>query len=165
MMYIGRVLEATGLYHPAAGIVVESWVKNCTATFYNHSIGMRSYLPKNNFQFNLQKHHFVYVYEVLIKCYLNFITCLHFLLPLITWNSNHCHQMVQTIIEKLHGRMILEGNLFLRLSVGFVWKILSFVGKHLSFYAKDVCSSSVIFISYLNEKESNQQVFPIKCTF
>ena len=58
--------------------------------------------------------------------------------------------------------MILEWHLFLRLSLGFVWKILSFVGKHLSFYAKDVCSSSVIFIFYLNEKESNQQVCPIK---
>ena len=92
MICIGHVLEATGLYHPA-GIVVESWVKNCTARFYNHSIGMRSYLPKNNFQFNLQKHRFVYVCEVLIKCYLNFIICLHFLLPLITWNSSHCHQM------------------------------------------------------------------------
>ena len=58
--------------------------------------------------------------------------------------------------------MILEWHLFLRLSLGFVWEILSFVGKHLSFYAKDVCSSSVIFISYLNEKELNQQVCLIK---
>ena len=58
--------------------------------------------------------------------------------------------------------MILEWHLFLRLSLGFVWKILSFVGKHLSFYAKDVYSSSVIFIFCLNEKESNQQVCPIK---
>ena len=56
-----------------ADIVVETWVKNCTARFYNHSIGMRSYLIKNKFKFNLQKHHFEYVYEVnnqvLCKCY------------------------------------------------------------------------------------------------
>ena len=56
-----------------ADIVVETWVKNCTARFYNHSIGMRSYLIKNKFKFNVQKHHFEYVYEVnnqvLCKCY------------------------------------------------------------------------------------------------
>ena len=50
-------------------------LKNWTARFYNQSIGMRSYLLKSNFKFNLQKHHFAYVYEVIIKCYLNFITC------------------------------------------------------------------------------------------
>ena len=100
-----------------ADIVLETWVKNCTARFYNHSIGMRSYLIKSNFKFNLQKHHFVYVYEVIIKCYLNFITCLYFPLALIRWNSSHCHLMelfkskesckrnlIQTIIKKLHGQ-------------------------------------------------------------
>ena len=71
-----------------ADIVVETWVKNCTARFCNHSIGMRSYLIKSNFKFNLQKHHFVYVYEVIIKCYLNFITCFYFPLALIRWNSS-----------------------------------------------------------------------------
>ena len=60
-----------------ADTVVETWVKNYTARFYNHSIGMRSYLLKSNFKFNLPKHHFVSVYEVIIKCYLNFITCLY----------------------------------------------------------------------------------------
>ena len=50
-------------------------------------------------------------------------------------------------------------HLFLRLSLGFVWKILSFVGKHLSF-PKDVCSVSVFFC--LNEKELSQQVCLIK---
>ena len=39
-------------------------------------------------------------------------------------------------------RMILEWNLFVRLPLGFVWKMLSFVGKHLSFYPKDVCVSA-----------------------
>ena len=73
--------------------IVETWVKNCTARFCNHSIGMRSYFLKSNFKFNLQKHHFVYVYEVIIKCYLNFIICLYFPLALIKWNSIHCHQM------------------------------------------------------------------------
>ena len=37
--------------------------------------------------------------------------------------------------------------------------LLSFVGKHLSFYLKDVCSYSIF---YLNEKELNQQVCLIK---
>ena len=32
------------------------------------------YLLKSNFKCNLQKHHFVYVSEVVIKCYPNFIT-------------------------------------------------------------------------------------------
>ena len=53
---------------------------------------MRSYLLKNYLvKFNLQKHHFVYVYEVIIECYLTFFTCLHF--PLASVNSSHCHLM------------------------------------------------------------------------
>ena len=116
-----------------ADIVVETWVKNCTASFYNHSIAMRSYLLKSNFKFNLQKHHFVYVYEEIIKCYLNFITCLYFPIDLIRWNSSHCHLMEQfkskrSSTEKLDSninwktawpRMILERHLFLRLSLVF----------------------------------------------
>ena len=110
-----------------ADIVVETWVKNCTARFYNHSIGMRSYLIKSNFKFSLQRHHFVYAYEVIIKCCLNFITCLYFPLALIIWNSSHCQQM-----ELFKSKENC--------------KKLSFVGKHLSFYQKDVCSFSVFFI-------------------
>ena len=51
-------------------------------------------------------------------------------------------------------------HLFLRLSLGFVWKMFCFVGKHLSFYPKDVCSISVFFC--LNEKELRQQLCLIK---
>ena len=54
---------------------------------------MRSYPLKNNFKYNLEKHNFVYVYEVIIKFYLNFITCLYFPVALIKLNSNHCHLM------------------------------------------------------------------------
>ena len=56
-------------------------------------------------------------------------------------------------------RMILEWHLFLRLSLGFVWKMLSFVGKHLSFYQRCLL---IFCFSYLNEKESNQQVCLIR---
>ena len=125
-----------------ADIVVETWVKNCTGGFCNLSIGMRSYLLKSNLKFNLQKHHFVYVYEVITKCYLNFITCLYLPLTLIRWNSSHCHLMElfkskERLKEKFDSntnwkttwpRMILEWHLFL------------------SFYRKDVCSFSVFFI-------------------
>ena len=125
---------------------------------HNHSIGMRSYLLKSDFKFNLQKHHFAYVYAVIIKCYLNFITCLSFPLALIRWNSSYCHLMElfkskESCKEKFDSknnwktawpRMILEWRLFLRLS--FLWKMLSFAGKHLSCYLKDVCSFSVFFI-------------------
>ena len=142
-----------------AVIVVETWVKNYTVRLHsNHSIGMRSYLPKSNFKFNLQKHHFVCLWSI-IKCYLNFINCLYFPLALIRWNS-HCHLMElfkskENCMGKFDSnnnwktawpRNILEWHLFLRLSLGFVWKMLSFVGKHLSFYPKDVCSFSVFFI-------------------
>ena len=144
------------LKYTSRHIAVETWLKNCT-TFYNHSIRMRSYLLKSNNKFNLQKHRFVCVYKVIIKCYLNFITCLYFSLALIRWNSSHCHLMelfkskesckknlIQTLIA--WPIMILEWHLFLRLSLGFVWKMLSFVGKHLGFYPKDGCSFSVFFI-------------------
>ena len=43
---LGHVLEAPALGIPA-DIVVETWVKNCTARFYNHSIEMRSCLIKS----------------------------------------------------------------------------------------------------------------------
>ena len=42
-------------------------------------------------------------------------------------------------------RMILEWHLFFRLSLGFVWKMLSLVGKHVSFYLK----MSVDFLYFL----------------
>ena len=150
-----------------ADIVVETWVKNCTARFYNHSIGMRSYLLKSNFKFNLQKHHFVYVYEVIIECYLNFITCLYFPLALIRWSSSHCHLMElfkskESYKEKFDSnnnwktawpRMIFRvTSIFLRLSLAFVWKMLSFVGKHLSL-PKRCLFTFCIFC--LNEKELN----------
>ena len=118
-----------------ADIVIETWVKNCTARFYNHSIEIRSYLLKSNFSFNLQKHHFVHVYKVITKSYLNFITCLYFPLSLIRWNNSHCHLMElfksnESCKEKFDSnnnwkiawpRMILERHLLLRLSLGFVW--------------------------------------------
>ena len=52
--------------------------------------------------------------------------------------------------------MSLKQYLFLRLSLGFVSEFLSFVGKHSSFFAKDVCSFSVFFI--FNKEELIQQV-------
>ena len=115
-----------------ADTVVENGVKNCSK--YNYSIGMRSYLLKNSFKRSLQEHHFVYVYEVIIKYYLNFITCLYFPCPLIKWNCSHCHLMELlkskgSFKEKVDSnnnwkiawpRMILEWHLFLGLSLGFV---------------------------------------------
>ena len=52
--------------------------------------------------------------------------------------------------------MILEWHLSLRLSLGFIRKILIFVRKHLSFYPKDV------LFFYLNEEELIQEVHLIK---
>ena len=59
-------------------------------------------------------------------------------------------------------RMILEWHLFLRLSLGFLWKMLSFVGKHLKFLPKRCLCLFIFCIFYSNEKELNQQVCPIK---
>ena len=80
-------------------------------------------------------------------------------LALIRWNSSHCHLMElykskERCKEKFDSNnnwktawpgMILEWHLFLRLSLGFVWKMLSFVGKHLSFTQK----MSVHFLYFL----------------
>ena len=52
--------------------------------------------------------------------------------------------------------MVLEWHVFLRLSWGFVSKMLSFVGKHLSFYPEDVVLFIFCFF-YLNEKEFNRR--------
>ena len=100
-------------------------------SFNNHSVGIRSYLLKNNFKRSLQMHHFVYVYEVIINYYLNFITCLYFPRPLIGWSSSHYHLMElfkskESFKEKVDSnnnwktawpKMILERHLFLRLSL------------------------------------------------
>ena len=40
--------------------------------------------------------------------------------------------------------------------------MLSFVGKQLSFYPKDVCFCSFSVFFYLNGKELNQQLCPMK---
>ena len=157
MICVGHVLESPRPYQQTLFWKLE-W--KTAARFYNHSVGMISYLLKNNFKRSLQKHHFVYVYEVVVKYYLNFITCLYFPRPLIRWNSSHCHLMElfkrkESFKKKVDSnnnwktawpRMILEWHLFLRLSLVFVWKMLSFVGKLQSFYPKDACSFSVIFI-------------------
>ena len=137
-----------------ADIVVETLVKNSTARFYNHSIGMRSYLLKSNFKYNLQKHHFVYVCEVIIKCYLNFITCLCFLLALIRWNSNH-YLLMELFLGKSWFKQKLKNCMakndfrvtsIFKIVTRIWWKMFSFVGKRHSFYPKDVCSFSVFFI-------------------
>ena len=152
-----------------ADSVVETWVKNCSARFYNHhNIEMRSYLLKSNFNFDLQKHHFVNVSnnnQVLFEFYYSkiiiSITCLYFPFAcLVRWNSSHCHLMElfkrkNSCKQKFDSNnnwkttwpiVILESRLFSRLSLGFVWKMLSFAGKHLSFNPEDVCSFSVFFI-------------------
>ena len=116
---------------------------------------MRSYPLQNNFKYNLEKHHFVYVYEVIIKFYLNFITCLYFPVALINWNSNHCHLMElskskESFKEKVDSnnnwkdawpKMILEWHrLFLRLCM----KNVEFCGKTSSFLSK-----RCLFIFYI----------------
>ena len=109
-------------------------------------MGMRSYLLKEQLQmkFNLKKHHFVYVCEVITKCYPHFISCSYFPLALIKLNSTHCHQIYlmelfkskERFKEKVDSnnnwktaqpRMILEWHLFLRLSLGLVRIMLSFI--------------------------------------
>ena len=156
-----------------ADIVQETWVKNCTASFYNHSIGMRSYLLKSNFKFNLQKHHFVYVYKVIIKCYLNFITCLYFPIALIRLSSSHCHLMElfkskESCKEKIDSnnwktewpRMILEWHLFFKLIIRICMKNVDFCRKTSQFLPKRCLFIFCIF--YLKEKELKQQVCLIK---
>ena len=132
---------------------------NMRVSFWNSTKAAARFL-KSNFKCKLQKHHFVYVYKVIIKSYLNFITCLYFPLALIWWYSNHCNLMElfktkETSKEKVdsnnnwkqHGQewFFLGWQLFLRLSLGYVWKMWSFAGKHLSFYQKDFSSFPVFF--------------------
>ena len=133
---------------------------------------MRSYRLQSNFKFSLQKHHFVYIYKVIIKCYLNFVTSLCISLALIRWNSSPCHLMElfkskESCKEKFDSnnnwktawpRMILEWFLFLRLSLGFVCKMLIFVTSK----SLPKRCQFIFCIFYLNEKELNRQVCLIK---
>ena len=80
---MGHVLEAPGPYQKSEDIVAETRVEKLQPAFI--IIEMRGYLLKEQLQMkcNLQKHHFVYAYEVIIKFYPNFMTCLYFSLALI----------------------------------------------------------------------------------
>ena len=134
--------------------VVKPWVKNCTARFYNHSMGMRGYLLKSNFKFNLQEHHFVYIYEVIIRCYLNFITCLYFPLALIRWNSSHCHLME---LFKIKESWCL-----------FIFCILSWNEKELNqqvclikYVENEICNST----SHKKEKERSKNIIQLQKHF
>ena len=137
--------------------------------------GMRSYLLKEQLQ--MQSTGTLFCISLwIIKCYSNFIASIYFSLDLIRWNSTHCHLIYlmelfkskESLKEKVDSnnnwttawpRMILEWHLFLRLSLGFVRKMLSFVGEHLSITQK----MSVHFLYfYLNEEELKQQVCLIK---
>ena len=148
-----------------ANIVVET-----AARFYNHIIGMRNYLLKNNFKRSLQKHHFVNVYKVIIKYYLNFITCLYFPRPLIRWNSSHCHlkelfKSKESSKEKVDSnnnwKNCMAKNDF---GVTSIFKIIfrncmknvEFCGKTSKFLPKRCLFIFCNF--YSNEKELNQHV-------
>ena len=99
--------------------------------------GMRSYLLKEQLQLQSTETFCICLWsnnQVLSKFYYLLI----FSLQGKSWFGDN--------LKTVWPRMILEWHLFLRLSLGFVWKMLSFVGKHLSFYPKDVCSFSVFFI-------------------
>ena len=162
-MYHHRKCSCWSSWTIPADIVVETWAKNCNKVLESYKNSMKL-LPKCNFKCNLQKHHSVYVglWHTIIKWYLSFITCLCFPLVLTRWYSNHCHLMElfkdkESFKSKVDSndnwkaawpRIILEWHLFLRLSWGFVWKMLSFWGKHLNFYPKDVCLCwfSVFFV-------------------
>ena len=77
-----------------ADIIVETLVKNCTTRFYNyHSIGMKSYLSKEQLQIQSTETLFCICLWNNNQVYLNFVTCLYFPLALIRWNSSHCHLM------------------------------------------------------------------------
>ena len=51
---------------------------------------MRSYLLKEQLEMQSTGTSFVYFYEVIIKCYPNFVSCLYSSLALIRSNSSHC---------------------------------------------------------------------------
>ena len=123
----------------------------------NHSMGMRSYLLKNIFKCNLQKHHFVYIYEIIIKCYLNFITCLYFPRALIRWHSSHCHLMElfkskESFKEKFDSsnnwkttwsRMILEWHPFFKKNIKVFTQKMSVYFLYFLFKWKGVKTTSV----------------------
>ena len=138
---------------------------------------MRSYLLKNNFKRSLQKHHFVNVYKVIIKYYLNFITCLYFPCPLIRWNSSHCHLMElfkskESCKENSDSNnnwktawpgMILEWHLFLIIfsicmkNVEFCVKTSKFLPKRCMFIFCNFCSNKKELTLPIHKKKREEQ--------
>ena len=105
---------------------------------------MGSYLLKGNFKCNLQRHHFAYGYEVIIKYYLNFITCLYFPVALIRWNSSHGHLM------KLH--FVCKQPVYKQLVLG--WQI-----------AKQLSELNPLSLSNNKNYELKESgIFPLKQT-
>ena len=124
-------------------------------------MGMRSYLLKEQLQmkFNLKKHHFVYVCEVITKCYSHFISCSYFPLALIKLNSTHCHQIYLMELfkskERFKEKVEKLKNCTTKNDFGVtsIFKIIirscknnvEFYMTRLSFCAKGVCSFSIFF--------------------
>ena len=67
-----------------ADTVVEIRVKNCSESFCLSlkGKGLKVTFSQHNFKGNVQEHHFVYFFEVIINCYPNFMTCFYFPLAL-----------------------------------------------------------------------------------
>ena len=118
--------------------IVETWVKNCTARFYNQHRDEK--LPsKEQLQIQSTETSFCICLwsnnQVLSKFY-----CLYFPLALIRWKSSHCHlrepfKSKESWKKKFDSnnncktawsRMIVKWHLIWILSLGFVWKMLSF---------------------------------------
>ena len=107
---------------------------------------MRSYFLKEQLQMQSTETLFCICLRSNNQVLSKFYDLLIFSLALIRWNSSHCHLMElfkskESFKEEVDSninwktawpKMILEWHLFLRLSLGFVRKMFSFVGKHLS---------------------------------
>ena len=53
----------------------------------------RNFAEWDDFKCNVQEHHFVHFYEVIISCYPNFMTFFYFPFDFVISNNSHCQLM------------------------------------------------------------------------
>ena len=99
------------IFSGPADIVLETRAKNCSEPFCQRSLkrkGLDVTFRQHGLKCNVQEHHFVYFYEVIINCYPNFMTCFYF--PL---RSNSSHSQVIDLLkskESFKGKVHSDNN-------------------------------------------------------
>ena len=121
---------------------------------------------QHDFRCNVQRHHFVYFYEVIMSYYPNFKGCFYFRIALFRSSSSHCQLMnlfknKKSFKEKVDSdnnwktRWFLRVIYFLKLSSRFIRKKITFFWKTSNFLTK-ICLLTFCIFCLIKEVLNHQ---------